>query len=286
MQVTELADVASFLASSRPVFDRDAAANNLPLGIAQQVLDHPDAYHEAHFWIAEHEGEVVGAAIRTAPYPVVLADPVLDEVVDAFTTALVEAHPTLPGVTANEPWATRFANGWSAATGASWRRSIGQGVYTLTQVQPPRPAGGMSRAATDEDRPLLVRWMQAFEAEALQAMIRDERAMERGIDARLGPEATGGFSIWDDAGRAVSLTGWMLIPGGARVGPVYTPPEERGNGYASSLVADVSASMLQRGAEACFLYTDLANTTSNAIYRRIGYEQVAESSMIVFDEHA
>lgn len=284
MQVTELADAASFLASARPVLDRDAAANNLPLGIVQQVLDHPDAFAEAHFWIAEHEGEVVGAAIRTPPYPVVLADPVLDEVVDAFATALVRAQPALPGVTANEPWATRFADGWSAATGAAWRRSISQGVYALTRVQRPRPAGGSARAASDEDRPLLVGWMHAFEMEALQSMIRDEGAMERGIDARLGAAATGGFSIWDDAGRAVSLTGWMPIPGGARIGPVYTPPEERGKGYASNLVADVSASMLQRGAGACFLYTDLANPTSNAIYQRIGYEQVAESSMILFDD--
>ena len=47
-----------------------------------------------------------------------------------------------------------------------------------------------------------------------------------------------------------------------------------------------AAQMLERGAEACFLYTDLTNPTSNAIYRRIGYDQVAESSMILFDEPA
>ena len=89
--------------------------------------------------------------------------------------------------------------------------------------------------------------MHAFEDEALQAMIRDEHATERAIDARLGPDATGGFSIWDDGGRPVSLTGWMRIRGGARIGPVYTPPDDRGHGYASNLVADVSASHPPRG---------------------------------------
>ena len=192
-------------------------------------------------------------------------------------------HPDLPGVTANEPWASRFADAWTAATGVPWRRSIGQGVYALTAVRAPRPAAGSARAATADDRTLLRGWMDAFAAEALQAMPRDEGDMERGIDARMGPGAAGGFTFWEVDGRPVSLTGWIRIPGGARIGPVYTPPAERGRGYASNLVADVSARMLDGGAAACFLYTDLANPTSNAVYRRIGYEQVAESSMIRFD---
>jgi predicted GNAT family acetyltransferase len=36
------------------------------------------------------------------------------------------------------------------------------------------------------------------------------------------------------------------------------------------------------GARACFLYTDLANPTSNAIYERIGYGRVAEAAEIRF----
>ena len=96
--------------------------------------------------------------------------------------------------------------------------------------------------------------------------------------------ATAGVTLWEDEGAPVCLTGWGRIPGGARIGPVYTPPEHRGRGYASSLVAHVSSEMLSRGAEACFLYTDLANPTSNAIYRRLGYEQIAESAMFAFGE--
>lgn len=283
MLVREVADADAFFASAGALLGRDPAANNLPLGIAQHVLDHPDAYDVARFWIAEHDGGVVGAAVRTPPYPVVVADPLLDRVVDAVVATLAVAEPGLPGVTANEPWATRFADAWATATGATWSPSLGQGVYALTAVQPTRPAPGGSRVATDRDRPLLVRWGHAFEEEALKAMIRDERATERAIDARLGPQATGGFSIWVDDDRPVSLTGWMRIRGGARIGPVYTPPEDRGHGYASNLVADVSARMLRDGADACCLFTDLGNPTSNAIYRRLGYEQIAESSMITFE---
>lgn len=64
---------------------------------------------------------------------------------------------------------------------------------------------------------------------------------------------------------------------------MYTPTPERGRGYASNLVAEVSLRMLAAGAGACFLYTDLGNPTSNGIYRALGYEQVAESLMIAFE---
>lgn len=286
MQVIPLADAASFLSVAAPVLEHDTAANNLPLGIAQQLVDRPDTYAEAFFWVAAESGRVVGAAMRTPPYPAILANPLHDDVIDAFIATFTGAQPGLPGVIANEPWATSFAAAWTAATGVPWRRSVAQGIYALTAVRPSRPAAGSARAASPDDRPLLRRWLDAFVAEALQAMPRDEGDIERGIDARMGPGAAGGFTFWEVDGRPVSLTGWMRIPGGARIGPVYTPSEERGRGYASNLVAEVSAGALERGAEACFLYTDLQNPTSNSIYRRIGYEQVAESSMIRFGDPA
>jgi predicted GNAT family acetyltransferase len=63
--------------------------------------------------------------------------------------------------------------------------------------------------------------------------------------------------------------------GVSRVGPVYTPPELRGRGYAGALTAHVSRRILDAGERAC-LYTDLANPTSNKIYAAIGYEPVAD----------
>jgi uncharacterized protein len=284
MEVLPLPDAAAFLESAASLLRSDAAANNLALGVAQRVVDLPDAYEDAYFWVARRAGEVVGAALVTPPYPVIVADPLDAGAVPAFVAALAEAQPELPGVTANEPWASRFADGWSAATGTPWRLALGQGVFALTAVEPPRPVGGAARRARPGDRELLEDWLRAFEREALQAMIRDEGFIERDLSARLGPGTTAGFEIWDDGGTPVSLTGWSRIPGGARIGPVYTPPERRGRGYASALVADVSAEMLSRGAEACFLYTDLGNPTSNALYRRLGYEQIAESSMIAFGD--
>ncbi|HJH03144.1 MAG TPA: GNAT family N-acetyltransferase [Victivallis vadensis] len=49
------------------------------------------------------------------------------------------------------------------------------------------------------------------------------------------------------------------------------PPPYRGRGYASSLVAELSRLLLERGNRFCCLFADTANPVSCGIYRRIGY---------------
>jgi len=60
------------------------------------------------------------------------------------------------------------------------------------------------------------------------------------------------------------------------VGPVYTTPALRGRGYASALVGQMTGMLLSRGHRLCFLFTDLANPTSNGIYQRVGNEPVCD----------
>jgi hypothetical protein len=60
------------------------------------------------------------------------------------------------------------------------------------------------------------------------------------------------------------------------VGPVYTPPERRGRGYATACVAALSQTILDEGWAFCTLFTDLANPTSNSIYQKIGYHPVCD----------
>jgi predicted GNAT family acetyltransferase len=62
----------------------------------------------------------------------------------------------------------------------------------------------------------------------------------------------------------------------SRVGPVFTPKEERGRGWASNAVAEVSRLLRDRGLRVT-LFTDQANPTSNKIYVALGYEAVADT---------
>jgi uncharacterized protein len=137
-------------------------------------------------------------------------------------------------------------------------------------VPPARPAPGRLRVAEPEDRALLEQWIHAFSIEAGMPTHRIERLAGDWIRARV-------IFLWEDDAEPCSMAGWVArTPNGVRVGYVYTPPEVRGRGYASAAVAEVSQRALDDGRHFCFLYTDLANPTSNAIYQRIGYRPVCD----------
>lgn len=107
--------------------------------------------------------------------------------------------------------------------------------------------------------------------------------MAKMISRRLSDDGINEYWLWEDAGRVVAWSGHGNPTGrGIRIGPVYTPPELRGNGYATGLVAAQSRWLIEHGYDFCFLYTDLGNPTSNAIYERIGYRQVAEAAKYEF----
>jgi predicted GNAT family acetyltransferase len=124
----------------------------------------------------------------------------------------------------------------------------------------------------------MIDWLKAFKDEALPG--GPDQDWERMADRNIAGHGRQIF-FWVDDGRPVSLTGvGGLTPHGVRVGPVYTPPELRGRGYASNLVAGVSQLQLDAGRDFVFLFTDLANPTANKIYQAIGYEPVND-----VDEH-
>ncbi|MDH6123134.1 putative GNAT family acetyltransferase [Kitasatospora sp. GP82] len=73
-----------------------------------------------------------------------------------------------------------------------------------------------------------------------------------------------------------------VIAGMSRIGPVFTPAELRGRGYASALVAAGSARARTGGAAEVLLFADLANPTSNSIYRKLGYRPVEDCVVLEF----
>ncbi len=280
--VETLADAERFLAAAAPLLLADEARHNLILGIASTVRAAPSVYPEARFWVVrDASAAVAAAALRTPPHNLVLARP-RDS---AALARLVEAiDDDLPGVVGAVPEVDAFVDAWTARTGARATARRGQGVYALERVRPVRGVSGRGRRAAPADLGLLLDWWRAFGAEALGETEPDERRLRRVVGYRLEADPDdAGIVLWEDDGRPVSLAGYGgTTPNGIRIGPVYTPPELRGRGYASALVAEVSEERLARGRRFCFLYTDLANPVSNRIYERIGYGRVCESAEVAF----
>lgn len=282
MVVKELEDPGAFLEVTAPLLLEDEARNNLILGIAGTLDRHPSVYREFRLWLVENRsGEVMGAALQTPPYNLVLGRPRDDVALVTLAGALSTQKIELPGVTGGVPEIDTFSENWVARTGVRRRRRMAQRIYRLTALRRMEDVPGRARTATEADRELLVAWVNAFAAEAMPEGAPGGGA-ERTIDARLRAGA-GGFTIWEND-DPVSLAGWGgRTPNGVRIGPVYTPPEHRRRGYGSAATAAATAEQLAAGRTFCFLYTDLANPTSNKIYTDIGYEPVCDALDYAFE---
>jgi len=131
--------------------------------------------------------------------------------------------------------------------------------------------------AEANDSALVTEWIKQFTQEALSP-IEDEQARQL-AQASIDSNA---LYIWQD-GEAVSMAKKTRpTPNGITVNLVYTPPQHRKRGYASSCVAALSQELLDSGYKFCSLYTDLANPTSNKIYMDIGYNPIADSVVYRF----
>jgi predicted GNAT family acetyltransferase len=153
-------------------------------------------------------------------------------------------------------------------------------IYRASSATPPGGVPGVMRDYRADDRDLTVRWLDAFVREALPDEALDDPSEDL-LRRRLS-DPDGGVRLWDVDGAPVSLASFgQRTPNGIRVGPVYTPPGLRGNGYASGLVGRMTAELLGLH-RFCFLFTDLANPTANNIYQRIGYEAVSDVEHYAF----
>lgn len=280
-----LAGPEEFLGRAGRLLEADEARHNLILSLAWLLHDRPEIYPEFGLWVVEEGEAPVAAALMTPPHNLVLADAAGEEALVALAAAVRGSGLPVPGVVGNRPTVDRFNVLWGSLADVVPRLRMGQGVFALEQVQPVAAAPGRARRADPADRPLVLDWMVEFNAEALPGNPDLVEHRERMVDHRLNPATEdAGFWLWEAGGTAVSLVGYGgPFPGGARVGPVYTPPEYRRRGYGTSLVAAVSGWLLGHGRRRCFLYTDLANPTSNSIYRKIGYRQVAESAEYAYE---
>lgn len=273
-----------FLTRMEPLLLAQEARYSLMLGIAMRVKSNPDAYGDAapYFAVAEDGTGVAAAASMTPPYGLI----VYSERRDPRPGLMAIAHDlrakwwTLPTVNGPEPVCTEFAQLWAALNSIETEVVISERTFELRAVIPPRPCAGHMRQARLADRELLAQWLVDFTEEALhnveaisldEARKRMQDSIERGV-----------LYVWED-GEAVSLTGATRPTlNGISIGPVYTPPQFRGRGYASACVAAVSQQMLDQGRTFCTLFTDLANPTSNHIYQAIGYRPICDYTVYRF----
>ena len=275
------ADTAGFLAAAGDFLRADPARNTVMLSVTEDLLLKAAASAETLFGWWQPDGDQVGAAFMHTPdYPLLLSR-VSGPAAAALARDLTADSGTgrrIPGVNVGQEGADAFAAAWRDRTGnavAVYRRMR---LFRLGELISPRPwPEGTARLAAGTERDLLARWFGAFAREVGDPPGQDHSG------AAAGRLAYGGLTVWEAGGVPVSVAGrTRAVAGMVRVGPVYTPPELRGRGYAGAATAALSQAALDAGLREVVLYTDLANPTSNALYQRLGYRPVEDRVVLSF----
>jgi predicted GNAT family acetyltransferase len=291
-RLTFLRDPAEFLALAGDHLAADPVLTTVVATIAHRTLAQQAEGVEApdrDWWLVVRDdaGAVVSAAMRTAPFapfpPYLL--PMPDAAAADLARTLHARGEPVEAVNGALPAAEVFASELVRLRGGRLEVAVHTRLHELTELVEPAQVPGRLVPGTEADLELTTAWFDAFMGDA------DEQAgRPRGASAHEAPDRAeilrrlhaGTVWFWvDGSGEPVHLTAANPPAFGvARVGPVYTPPEQRGRGWASNAVAEVSRLLLGRGARVC-LFTDQANPTSNKVYAALGYRPVVDMANLL-----
>lgn len=281
-------DPARFLEEAAAHLAADPVLTTVIATVTERAVTRPYDGAPYCWWaiVRDGGGKVVGVAMRTAPfepYPAYVL-PMPDEAAVVLARTLHERGEELRGVNGALPAARVVAEETARLTGGAARVDEHTRLFELGDLRVPPAPEGRLRPAADADAELCLAWFEAFAVDAAEQAGRVGRHAMMGFtleEIRLRIDH-GLLWLWEDAsGTPVHLTGANLPANGVtRIGPVYTPGEHRGRGYASRAVADVSARYLAEGVRCC-LFTDQANPVSNRVYEALGYERVVDMANFV-----
>lgn len=265
MRVIRHSDPHTFLAAAAPMAERGQASASFFIGWAHAMKRTPPVAGERVYLGTIRDGAVYGVAIQRDEGPAIIGQSDAAAAM-AFAEDLARDGTGLQGVVGALPATEAFARCWYRLTTRTHRLRVRLRQHALATVSDVPAAPGTPRAATEADTEWLIEEQCAFVKEV---GVPDPLERMRALVPRR--VLRGEYRIWDHGGR-VAFAGFSdAAPDFARIAPVYTPPEYRGRGYATSLVARMSSELLARGKRWLFLTTDIANPTSNAIYARIGF---------------
>ena len=281
MKVKYYRNVTDFLAEAGKYLVQDEVRYGLILGLAKVVEDNPHRYGKNKPWFCSiGVGEEINAtAMRTPPHQVILAhfSGDIEAIAGELVTAVSNDFKVIPGVVGDKALADTFAERWCEKCGTKITNTMAQRIFRLDKVNDVPLSPGRFRTATEADKELVVKWAHAFHLDTFGPNSNEPEAdITPGLSRRI-------IFLWED-GQPVSMAAKIRpTEGGMSVGYVYTPPELRRRGYATSCVAELSRNILQSGKEFCTLYADLSNPTSNSIYKKIGYREVCDSVQHMFE---
>jgi len=223
-------------------------------------------------------GGIVLAAFCSKPFNLLLYEPENgpEGAAELLAREIRRIGFDLPGVLAESGIARRFSDAYRAD--GSGRLHMTMAVMRLDKLADYEKAPGAMREIDGRDMFYVPFWEHAFGDDCRVHDFSLPEIVER-VRTRLGK---GTHFIWEDGSPVSQAVYGRNTPNGAIVNMVYTPPHFRGRGYATSVVGELSRSLLAKGKSFCALYVDAENPVSRRVYQKLGYYDICTFDDIRF----
>ena len=280
-------DIHEFYKDTYDVLMKNEGQNMIILG--NIILGHEGKdkteWRDPINWLMATISDIEGikiTALMTPPHNITLyaTDNIINhDAITCLIDGLIDYD--IPGVTTEKSLATYFANEYATRRGLGIKTTMDQRIYELKAVSSSIKQIGRVRLLEEKDMAFFPYWMEAFKS--AETYGKTEMSMPQEKSLYLNRIASKKIYVLEDQGLPVSMAGFTRhMQSAVGVAFVYTPHYNRGRGYASSCVAQISQIALDQGFTKCILYTDLLNPISNSIYQKIGYQKICDSLMLKF----
>ena len=274
MKFTRYENTEAFAADTLEILLENEVQNNLPISfIGNKTADKSNWLLAS---VKDANGGVVLTAACTPPFNIMLYETgncPNDAAVTLLCNEIKNIGFAPPGILAEQGLARRFAETYTG--GGGFHRHTSMNIMMLDKVNDLGKAPGRCRPLREDDLFFVPYWERAFQEECRTEVFEIPINAER-LKGQLGKDI---HYIWEDGCPVSQAVNGRSTQNGAVVNYVYTPPYYRCKGYASSVVAELSRVLLERGNKFCCLFADAENPISCGIYRKIGYHDLC-----IFDE--
>ena len=274
--VEAMSDPAAVLERAGCYLASDPVQLNLVWSILRQRCESGVA---GSYWVLEAHDVVTGIVLESPPGHGAAISPVGSEEAACLAEAISAKGHHLTGISGLACASAVFAGRWTETAATSAVVQEAQRLYVLDRLCLSAAVPGSLRRAEVFERRLLTEWWSAFQVETGSPHLDVAPAVEAALDG-------GRLFVWDHDGPRCVARATEPLGGVSRIGAVFTPPRWRRRGYASACVGALCGWLHEEQGANAVLYAQLCNSSSNAIYRRLGFRAVSEVLAYKFGEVA
>jgi predicted GNAT family acetyltransferase len=276
-------NISKFYDLALPFLLEKEAENNLLLGLLNIIKDDPYRYGEDFPVLTSvfDKKKLKLITLRTPPFNQVLSYTDDLRTIEILVDALNNKGYKIPGVLGQNDAVGRFRELWCKEKNLRAKLTMNERIYKLESVAEETLGSRVFKLADNTCKDLVIKWAREFLSDAFsESEVRARPNWKVHIQRSLDEQRI--FLLYDNEKPVSMARRAGQTPNGVTVNLVYTPPALRRKGYATECVAKLSKLLLNEGNKFCFLFTDLANPTSNSIYKKIGYRPIIDVDQYEF----